>query len=68
MASIDDTYSLVSIFERITDSRFSISDKNLDSFLIPKRQVEVTRDALLKSIRGIAYTKSPSGYVFRKIQ
>ncbi len=67
MASIDPDYKLVAIYRRISDERFSISDKNMESYLIPKKGVLPTKDQLAKTMKGIAYTKSPSGYIFKKV-
>ena len=66
MASIDKDYELVGVYNRVTDEKFRISDKNLDKYLIPKKEINITREILEKTLRGIAYTKSPSGYIFRK--
>jgi hypothetical protein len=34
---------------------------------MPKNNNKVSKAELLKSMRGIAYIKSPSGYIFEKI-
>lgn len=67
MASLDTDFELVAVYTRKTDDKFSISDKNLQEYLIPKKGVEPTKEQLMKSMRGIAYTKSPSGYIFKKV-
>ncbi len=67
MASLDPDFELIAIYRRNTDDKFSISDKNLDEYLKPKSGIEPTKEQLLKSMRGITYTKSPSGYIFRKV-
>lgn len=67
MASLDPDFELIAVYRRNTDDKFSISDKNLDEYFKPKNGVEPTKEQLLKSMRGIAYTKSPSGYIFRKV-
>ncbi len=67
MASLDPDFELIAVYRRNTDDKFSISDKNLDEYLKPKNGIESTKEQLLKSMRGIAYTKSPSGYIFRKV-
>lgn len=66
MASIDPDYELLAVYNRRSDENYSISDMNLDEYLIPKRSVEVTKELLDKSMKGIGYTKSPSGYIFRR--
>jgi hypothetical protein len=67
MASIDHDYELVAVYNRRSDEKFSLSEKNLTEYLIPKQKREITKEYLQKTMKGIGYTKSPSGYIFRKI-
>jgi len=67
MASMDKDFKLVAVYRRYADDKFTISNKNLDEYLIPKNKNKPTKGELLKSMKGIAYTKSPSGYIFEKI-
>lgn len=67
MASIDNDYQLVAVYERYADDKFTISKKNLKEYLVPKSGKAPTKEELLKNMKGIAYTKSPSGYIFEKI-
>lgn len=66
MAAIDPDYKLIAVYRRYTDDKFSISGKNLDEYFIPKKGNPPTKEELLKTMKGVAYTKSPSGYIFRK--
>lgn len=66
MASMDADYELIAVYRRISDDKFTISDKNLSDYLIPKRGDVITKEYLYKTMKGIAYTKSPTGYIFRK--
>lgn len=67
MASLDPNFELISVYNRRADDKFSISDKNLEEYLQPKNGIEPTKEQLIKSMKGIAYAKSPSGYVFKKV-
>ena len=67
MASIDPAYALIAVYRRQTDTNFSISENNLEEYLQPKHGVQPTPSALRQSMQGIAYTKSPSGYIFTKV-
>jgi hypothetical protein len=67
MASLDPDFELIAVYRRKTDDKFSISDKNLEEYLIPKKGVKPTKEQLMKSMKGVAYTKSPSGYIFKKV-
>ena len=66
MASMDPDYELIATYNRRTDEKFSISSKNLKEYMIPKKKVKVTRKSIEEAMKGIPYTKYPSGYVFRK--
>lgn len=68
MASLDPDYELFAVYKRVSDQKFNISTKGLDAYLIPKSGTHPTKEQLLKSQRGIAYLKSPSGYIFRKVR
>lgn len=66
IASIDADYELISVYNKKSDDKYSISNKNLDEYLIPKKNVKITREFLEQTMKGAAYTKTPSGYIFRK--
>ena len=65
MASIDDRYELVGVLTSKSGT-YRVTDGNLDQYLVPKRPLEITKDYLHEWGRGIAYTKSPFAYLFRK--
>lgn len=67
MAFLDKDYELVAVYRRLTDDKFSISSKDLDQYFIPKKGLHPPRKEILKNMRGVAYIKSPSGYIFRKL-
>ena len=64
IAVIDPRYRLVGVVQSRSGS-YSVSDRNLDSYLIPKRKIEVTADLIHESGRGVGYTKSPFAYLFQ---
>ena len=64
IASIDPRYRLVGVVQSRAGN-YSVGDRNLDSYLIPKRDIEVTAELIHESGRGIAYTKSPFAYLFQ---
>ncbi len=65
MASIDPDYEFIGVINR-RGNRYLFSEKNLDAYFVPKRDVQVTRDLLTRTGRGLGYTKSASFYLFRK--
>ncbi|MFC2021042.1 hypothetical protein ACFLU1_04535 [Chloroflexota bacterium] len=66
MASIDKRYKLIGVLNRKSQI-YSYSDKNLDSYFIPKKEVPITEEYLESIGKGIGYTKSPTSYLFRKM-
>ncbi|MFC2122590.1 hypothetical protein ACFLRP_02765 [Bacteroidota bacterium] len=66
MASIDERYNLIGIFNR-RGQKYTYSDENLDSYFIPKKDVEITEEYLESIGRGVGYIKSPSSYLFMRI-
>ncbi len=67
MASIDSEYKLVGVYNRVKDEVYRISDQDLETYLIPKKEIEINKELLLQTMKGVAYTKSPSGYIFEKL-
>ena len=65
MASIDPRYRLSAVITSL-DGRYRVSSSDLDSYLVPKRDVVVTKEHLHATGRGIAYTKSPFAYLFER--
>lgn len=65
MASIDREYALGAVVEARSGG-YSIIERDLDDYLIPKRPTIVTRDLLHETGRGIAYTRSPFAYLLQR--
>ncbi len=65
MASIIPEYLLAAVVTA-RSGRYTIRERDLDSYLIPKRATTVTPDLLHQSGRGIAYTRSPVAYLFQR--
>ena len=66
MASIDERYRLRGVATSRA-GQYSVSTHDLDSHLVPKRDVEVTRASLHADGRGVAYTKTPFAYLFERV-
>ena len=66
MASIDKDYEFIDVLRRKSDEKYTFSDKNLNSYFIPKKPIEITKEYLEKIQKGIGYTKYVSAYLFRK--
>jgi hypothetical protein len=65
MARLDDDYNFVAVVKKQGDN-YRISGKDLDSYFIPKKPVNITRSYLEKIQKGIGYTRPASSYIFRK--
>lgn len=65
MASIDPRYRLSSVVAAGNGGYQVISD-GLSSYLVPKRDVVITKEFLHQSGRGVAYSRSPFAYVFER--
>lgn len=66
MASIDSDYRLIAVVNR-RGERFSLSQKDLSAYFVPKREVEITRQYLEQTQRGVGYKKSAFSYVFQRV-
>lgn len=66
MASIDPRYRLRAVVTSRPGS-YAVDTRNLDEYLVPERDVEVTRESLHASGRGVEYTKSPFAYLFERV-
>lgn len=66
MASIDERYRLAAVV--ISDSAgYRLDDRELDTYLVPKRPQVITTELLHDLGRGIAYTRSPFAYLFERV-
>lgn len=65
LAAIDPRYRLIgAILAR--GNTYVVTAEELDSYLQPKRPTEATKEALLASGRGVAYTKPAFAYLFER--
>lgn len=66
LASIDPRYRLVAVVVSRTGD-YATATEDLDTYFVPKREVEVTSELVHRTGRGIAYTRSPFAYLFRRV-
>lgn len=66
VANADKDYKLIAVANN-KDDKWTISDKNLELYFIPKKEVEQTKEYLLTLNRGLGYKRSASVYIFEKI-
>ncbi len=66
MAALDDRYRLVGVVTA-RDGRHKLRTTDLDTYMVPKRDQDVTVESLHQSGRGIAYTKQAFAYLFERV-
>lgn len=66
LAALDPRFKLKAVVSS-ANGRYRVTDQNLDSYMVPSKQQTITRESLMKSGRGIAYTKSPFAYLFERV-
>jgi hypothetical protein len=66
LASIDKDYEFIAVINLRTQ-KYHYSDRNLEQYFIPKKEMLVTEDLLEKRQRGIGYKKTASLYLFKRI-
>ncbi|NPE28808.1 hypothetical protein HNV12_12755 [Methanococcoides sp. SA1] len=66
MASIDDDYEFIAVVYA-KNGKYNITDRNLESYFIPKKQIKVTKEYLEELGRGVGYTKTANSYIFKRV-
>lgn len=66
MASIDKDYQFFGVIN-LRNLKYYYSEKNLDQYFIPKKEIQITEALLEKRQRGIGYKKTASLYLFTRI-
>jgi hypothetical protein len=66
LAALDARFELMGVIHCV-NGEYKVDDQNLDRFMVPKKPKVMTRESILSWGRGIAYTKSPFAYLFRRI-
>lgn len=66
MASIDPAYRLVGVVKS-RGGKYTVTDRDLDGYMVPKRPVAITAESLHASGRGVAYTKPAFAYLFQHL-
>ncbi len=67
LASIDDRYDLAAVVLS-SDGAYEVDSHDLDTHLVPKKPQEVTVEALHRTQRSVAYTKSAFAYLFTRVR
>ncbi|MBN2280343.1 MAG: hypothetical protein JXQ65_07175 [Candidatus Marinimicrobia bacterium] len=64
---LDNRYKLIAAIHK-SNRKYSISYSSLDQYFIPKNKIANIKDHLIKTGKGIGYTKTAPLYLFEKIK
>ncbi|SMY08501.1 hypothetical protein [Flavimaricola marinus] len=67
LASIDDRYALSGVVLS-QGGAYRVRQTGLDAYMQPKTAVEITREGLFASQRGVAYTRPAFAYLFERVR
>jgi len=65
-SAIGDDFKFIAVYN-LRGNTCTIREKKLHEYFIQKSESMVTKELLLKKRRGVAYTKSASGYIFSRV-
>jgi hypothetical protein len=65
LAYLDERFELIGVVKR-NGNRFRYSEKELESYLVPKGKMKIEKETIEKTMKGPAYTNVAYAYVFRK--
>ena len=66
MAGLDPRYDLMGVVVSRSGT-YAVRTDDLDTYMVPKRPTDVTAQSLHATGRGVAYTRSPFAYLFRRL-
>ena len=67
MARLDADYELAGAISR-RGERFCLVETDFSSYFVPKRDLEVTREYVMRTRRGVAFTRRAFAYAFRRVR
>ena len=65
MASLDEDFQFIEYGNQI-EGKFTLSDRYLDTYFVTKADTEITREWLMKHLRGFKYRREAAVYLFRR--
>ncbi len=66
MAWLDADFELIAAVTR-RGEKFSLTDRDLGAYFVPKKELEITKEYLEGLRKGVGYKKSAFSYVFKKV-
>ena len=66
MASISSDYEFIAVINK-RNNKWIFSNRKLNQYFIPKKDIKITEEYLEEHNRGVGYTKYVTDYVFKRI-
>lgn len=66
LAHLNPDYELIGVVNREAE-RFKLTFENLDTYFVTKSGKPLDKAEILRSMRGLGYTKAPYAYIFQKV-
>lgn len=66
MAFIDEDYEFIAAVY-VRNGKFHITERDLEFYFIPKKQIRLTKEYLREIKKGIECTKTANSYIFRRV-
>ena len=66
LAFLDPDYELAAVANH-NNGKWTIKENDLQDYFIPKKGLHPQKQTLLETMRGVAYKKTASNYIFKKI-
>lgn len=67
LAALNPRFELRAVVTSV-GGRYAVTNKDIDSYMMPKKLQSTTAEIIKSSGRGIAYTKSPFAYLFQRVR
>jgi len=67
MASLDEDLQLIE-YGNQTEGKYTLSDMYLDTYFVTKAETELSREWVMKHLRGFKFRKMADVYLFRRIK
>ena len=65
MASLDEDFEFIQ-YGNQTEGKYTLSDMYMDTYFVTKAGTELTREWVMKHLRGFKFRKVADVYIFRR--
>jgi len=67
MANLDEQFEIYAVIYK-SNRKFYLTQKDLEKYFVPKKNIKITAEYLEKINRGIGYKKPANYYIFKKVK